>query len=159
MSLFGNVWKLAVTKPKQQSLFFSAVSEISYHLDYQEKLQGHPDTTTLHYTTLHPPPLHYVVQCSVQGYTLVQCSVVQWCRGDLEMFPSNLSDKVSQKQVKKQVFFWCGHSRFPNFSKKGHKSGQIPILGKLTHMCCTFRYKLSVCGFHFWQTTCVKKKW
>ena len=41
---------------------------------------------------------------------------------------------IVQKELKKQgSHFWFGHSKFTNL-KKGHKSGQIPVLGKQTHM-------------------------
>ena len=42
----------AVTKLEEQPLFFSTVSQKSYCLDYYEKLPDHPNTTTLHWTTL-----------------------------------------------------------------------------------------------------------
>ena len=56
-------------KTKRAILVFSNVSERSYHLDYQEILPVHPNTTAHNYTRLLPPKLHYAVLCCVQGYT------------------------------------------------------------------------------------------
>ena len=62
MSFFWKVWKLAVTKPKMQSLFFNCFWKIFLLglLVKPARLPRH-HYTTLHYTKLYPCTLHYTV--------------------------------------------------------------------------------------------------
>ena len=114
--LFWKSLEICCAQTKTAIFICSTVSERSYHLDYQRKLQGHPDTPTLPSTT------DLFIQCSVQGCTLY-CSVVQWCWGDLEIFPTNLRDKIPHEQVKKYGrFFGYISSRFANFKKDINQS-------------------------------------
>ena len=58
-----------------------------------------------------------------------------WCQGDLYFFPSTVVKKISHNQLKNQLFFFTfGHSNHPNFLKKSHNSGPIPVLRKRTHI-------------------------
>ena len=46
-----------------------------------------------------------------------------------------LLQKISHNQLKKQlIFFTFGHSNHPNFQKKAHNSGPIPVLRKRTNI-------------------------
>ena len=58
-----------------------------------------------------------------------------WCQGDLYFFPGTVVKKISHIQLKKPLFFFTfGHSNHPNFLKKSHNSGPIPVLRKCTHI-------------------------
>ena len=59
-----------------------------------------------------------------------------WCQSHPYFFPSTLVKKISHNQLKTNLFFFTfGHSNHPNFLKKSHNSGPIPVLRKRTHMC------------------------
>lgn len=140
MSFKKKIWKIAMTQLKEKSLFYQLFLRNIFYWITREKNQVTP--TPLYYTALHPPRLYHAVQCSVQGYTLIQCSVVQWCWSDLEICPSNPSKNISQKTLKKTriaLLFWSQQvSKLQK--KKIHRSGQILVLVKQTHMSISYNW-------------------
>ena len=82
--------------------------------------------------------LHYT---AIQQQGIIQCSVVQWFPGDLVIFPIDLSDKISHKQLKIKG---CSSGLVTASLQKKQKK-HFALCSAKAH-CCTLVHQPSVPG-------------